>query len=191
MLERDISKITVVVFVFFWSVFLHSQTEYSAEEALKVIRLIEKIQSEQIEKREGDLRNVVVSESEFNSYIAYLIEVEQEEIMKELKLKFFENNIIEGKLVIDLQSQGLPKFLPPRMVFFLRGKLEVDGALVRLDLKELFLGTQRIQPEILDLVIFIGSIVQNTEPFSIEDWVDLPYGIKNIQTGENKAIFYY
>jgi hypothetical protein len=180
-----------VAFFILTGVFLFSQAEYSSEEALKVIRLIDKIQEEQIGKREGFLKNVIVTESEFNSYIAFRIEAEQEEIMKELRLKFFNNNKVEGKIVIDLKSQNLPKFLHPQMTFYLGGKIEVEEGLVRVNLKDLFLENQRINPEILDLVIYIGSKIQNTEPFSIEDWMELPYGIKNIKIQEKEAVFYY
>ena len=191
MFEIDSFKKTALAFFIFCSTFLYCQSEYSVEEALKVLRLIEKVHKEQIGKREGDLRTVFVTESELNSYIAYRIEVEQEDIMKELRLKLMKNNRVEGKVVIDLRGQDLPKFLPPRMTFFLGGKLEVDREWVRLNLKDLFLENLRIQPEILDLVIFIGSKIQNTEPFSLEDWIELPYGIKDIKTQERGVLFYY
>lgn len=191
MFEIDSFKKAAFVFFVFCSTFLYCQSDYSVKEALKVIRLIEKMQRDQIGKREGDLRNVFVTESELNSYIAFRIESEQEDIMKELRLKLLENNKIEGMVVVDLKGQDLPKFLRPRMTFFLGGILEVDRELVRLNLKDLFLENQRIQPEILDIVIFIGSKIQNTEPFSLEDWIELPYGIKDIKTQERGVIFYY
>lgn len=164
---------------------------YSLEEALKVIRLIDQIQLDQLEKGNQEGRNVVVSESELNSYIAYRIEVEQEDIMKELKLKLLDGNKIEGKIFIDLRGQNLPKVLKPQMTFYMGGQLEVEKAKVRLNLKDLFLENQRIQPAVLDLVIFIGSKIQGTESFSMSEWWDLPYGIKNIKTGQGKAFFYY
>jgi hypothetical protein len=164
---------------------------YSLQEALKVIELIDKIQLEQLEKPNDDARKVVVTESELNSYIAYRIDVEREEVMKELRLKIFEDDRLEGKIVVDLEEQNLPKILKPKMTFFMGGKLEVENGRVRLDLKDLFLGSQRIQPAVLDLVIFIGSKIQGTETFSIGDWWELPYGIKNIETERGKAIFYY
>jgi hypothetical protein len=167
---------------------------YSAEEALKVIRLIEKIQLEQLEKEgrgSSELRSVVVTESEFNSYIAYRIEVEKEEVMKELRLKFMEDNRIECMVVVDLRGQKLPKILKPRMTFFLGGELEVKEGNVRLNLEDLFLGTQRIQPDILDLVIFLGSKISGEEVFSMSNWWVLPYGIKDVKTKKGEARFYY
>lgn len=166
-------------------------TDYSLQEALKVINLIEKIQLEQLEKKSSELRNVVVSENEFNSYIAYRIDVEKEEVMKELRLKMFDNNKIEGKIMVDLRKQKLPKILKPLMSFYFGGKLEVKDDSVRINLDDLFLENQRIQPAVLDLVIFIGSKITGSEPFSISDWWFLPYGIKDIKTQKGQVTFYY
>jgi len=164
---------------------------YSLEEALKVVSLIEKIQLEQLEKGSGELRNVVVTEREFNSYIAYRIEVEKEEVMKDLRMKFLDDNRVECMLVVDLREQKLPKILKPRMTLFLGGELEVKDGNVRLNLEDLFLESQRIQPAVLDLVIFLGSKITGEEAFSMSDWWVLPYGIKDIRTQKGKARFYY
>ena len=77
------------------------------------------------------------------------------------------------------------------MTFYMGGRLEVEKGKVRLNLKDLFLENQRIQPAVLDLVIFIGSKIQGTDSFSMSDWWDLPYGIKNIKIEQGKALFYY
>ncbi len=168
-----------------------SSAGYSIQEALRVIKLIDKVQLEQLEKGINEVREVAVTESELNSYIAYRIDVEKEEIMRELALKLFDDNKVEGKIFIDLRGQNLPKILRPQMTFYMGGKLEVENGKVRLELKDLFLESQRIQPAILDLVIFIGSKIQGTESFSMSDWWDLPYGIKDMETRQGKAIFYY
>ena len=173
------------------SSFAQDSTDYSKAEALKVMKLIERIQLEQLEKGSGELRNVVVTESEFNSYVAYRIDVEREEVMKELRLKFFDDNRVEGKVVVDLRKQKLPKILKPQMTFFLGGELEIKDGHVRLDLEELFLGMQRIQPAVLDLVIFLGSKITGEESFSMSDWWILPYGIKDVKTQKGMATFYY
>jgi hypothetical protein len=168
-----------------------SSAGYSIQEALRVIKLIDMVQLEQLEKGINEVRKVAVTESELNSYIAYRIDVEKEEIMRELVLKLFDDNKVEGKIFIDLRGQNLPKILRPQMTFYMGGKLEVENGKVRLELKDLFLESQRIQPAILDLVIFIGSKIQGTESFSMSDWWDLPYGIKDMETRQGKAIFYY
>jgi hypothetical protein len=182
----------VLVFFVYISIPSLAQDNYSREEALKVFRLIEQIQIGQLHpSSSGNLKNVSVTESELNSYIAYRIDVEQSDIMRELRLKLFEKNKVEGKIFIDLRGQDLPQFLKPEMNLYFEGNLEIEESKVRLALKELFLEDQKIQPTVLDMIIYIGSKIQGEEPFSIGDWWKLPYGIKDLKTEKGKAIFYY
>lgn len=164
---------------------------YSLKEVEKVLELIVQIQQEQWKPHQDKLREVAVTESELNSYIAYRIEVERSDIMKELRLKLFDKNRVEGKIFIDLRGQDLPKVLRPEMNLYFDGTLEIEEGKVRLALKELFLEEQSIQPSVFDIIIYIGSKIEGEEPFSIGDWWELPYGIKNVKTENGKAIFYY
>jgi len=149
------------------------------------------LKREQFRPDKDVLKKVTVTESELNSYFAYRIEVEKEEVTRELQLKLFPKNRIEGRIVVNLEGQKLPKFLKPQMTFYFSGNLKVKDHKVKLEIKDLFLEGQRIQPMVLDLIIFIASKIENTEASSIDDWYDLPYGIKNIVTQRGRAIFYY
>ena len=193
-MRRKISFILAIIIInvyMFPSHYSNTEKSYSFQEAQKVLKAIETVVREQFRVDRDKLKNVVLTESELNSYIGYRIETENEEIMRELRFKLFKDNWIEGKVLIDLTEQNIPKFLRPRMTFYFGGKLEVQNEKARLDLKELFLEGQPIQPKLLDLVIFIASKIENAEVWSINDWFELPYGIKNIETQEGKAIFYY
>jgi hypothetical protein len=164
---------------------------YSLEEAQKVLGAIAAIESETEEPWNGPLRSVSITEGEFNSYIAYRIETEKEEIMKELRFKFFKKNKIEGKVHIDLRGQAIPSFIRPEMdIHFAAGVLTKNG-LVKIDIKQLFLEGEPIQPLILDLVIAISARLNNEKATSLNDWYELPYGIKDIKTEKGKATFYY
>jgi hypothetical protein len=171
--------------------FVQDPPGYSLKEAQRVLNLIDKIQLEQMEEGNREVRNVVVTESELNSYIAYRIEVDREEILKELQVKLFDDNKIDWKIVVDLKEANLPKILKPRMTFFMGGKLEIEDGNVRFNMKDLFLENQRIQIQVFELVIFIGSRLMGSDPFSMNDWWELPYGIKDIQTQQGKAKFFY
>jgi hypothetical protein len=164
---------------------------YSLPEAQKVLKAIDKVEAASLKPRTGPLREITITESELNSYIAYRIDTEHEEIMKELRLKLFENNRIEGKIHVDLRGQKIPQFIRPEMDFYFSADLLVDDGKVKVDLKELFLGDEPIQPSILDLVIAISARLNKTEATSINDWYELPYGIKEIKTYNGKAVFYY
>ncbi len=195
--HRDVSHrflgilCAVVLIPFFLFGFYQDPSGYSMREAQKILNLIEKIQLEQLEKGNRDLKNVVVTEDELNSYIAHRIKVEQEETLRELRLKLYDNNQVEWKIMLDLEGAKLPNVLKPQMTFYLGGILEVEDGNVRLDLEDLYLGNKRIQVSVFELVIFIGSKIIGSEPFSMSDWWLLPYGIKDIKTQKGKAAFYY
>lgn len=189
MLDRK--KIRHVLMILFLAVSCFGWQAYSVEEALKVLDIIDRMEREQLVKGTDDIRTAGVTESEFNSYVAHRIITEKDEVLKELRFKFFDKNRIEVMALVDLEGQKLPKYLKPEMIFYFGGTLDVRDGGVRLKLKDLFLGDQRIQPMVLDLVIFIASKIQNSEPSSIEDWYELPYGIKDIKTQAGRATFYY
>ena len=164
---------------------------YSLQEARKVLAAIDRIEAETQQPWAGPLRSFTISESEFNSYIAYRIENEQEEIMKELRLKLLDNNKIEGKIHIDLRGQDIPGFIRPEMDVFFAADLLASNGQAKVDMKELFLGDEPIRPMILDLVMAISARLNNVKATSINDWYELPYGIKEIRTEKGKATFFY
>lgn len=186
-----IYKIILVAFFTLGITIYAVEKEHSAQDAQKVFRLIDKIQVEQLQDYHGPLRSATVTENELNAYVAYRIESERENILKELSFKLFKDNKIEGKIFIDLRNQNIPKILRPEMNFYFSGKLEIKEGKVRLNPKLLFLENQPIKLEILDLVTFIASKIQKTEVTGLTDWYDLPMGIKDIRTQKGLAVFYY
>jgi hypothetical protein len=182
------------IFIFLsltFSIFVSGTQNYSPQEVEKVLKALEKIERETASGKLQSIQKISVSESEFNSYISYRIEEQNEKFLKELRIKLFKKNKIEGMVLIDLRGEKVPKFLRPQMTLYFRGKLEVKNGLVRLGLKDLFLEEQRIEPKVLDLVIAFAAKIENFEVWSINDWYELPYGIKNIETQNHKAVVFY
>lgn len=178
----SLKKVNALLLFFLSSSLLSFGGEkYSLEEVSKVLKAIDKIRSESLEESKRP-RKIVITEKELNSYIAYRIETEKEEITREISLKLFEENKIEGKIVIDLRDQEIPKFLKPEMNFYLAARLEVQNGKARLDIKKLFLENQPVPPLLLDLVIYISAKLEKTQASSINDWYELPYGIDDIVT---------
>ncbi|MBE0460511.1 MAG: hypothetical protein IBX60_02610 [Candidatus Aminicenantes bacterium] len=165
--------------------------DYSRDEALKVIRLLEKIQEEQVQSKKKSLKNVVVTERELNSYIAYRIDVEREEVMKELRFKLFKKNKIEGKIVFDLRGRNTSEFLRPMITLYFGGKIIAKDGKAKLEVKDLYLENEPIKPEVLDGLLYIIAKIEKTEPISLSSWHVLPFGIKNIKIEKGKALFYY
>jgi len=178
----SLKKVSALLLFFLSSSLLSFEGEkYSLEEVSKVLKAIDKIRSESLEESKRP-RKIFITEKELNSYIAYRIETEKEEITREISLRLFEENKIEGKIVIDLRDQEIPKFLKPEMNFYLAAKLEVQNGKARLDIKKLFLENQPVPPLLLDLVIYISAKLEKTQASSINDWYELPYGIDDIET---------
>jgi hypothetical protein len=161
------------------------------QEALKVIRFLEKIEFEEGIKRPGPLKRENFTESELNSYIAYRIETEKEDVMKELTLKLFEKNRVEGKMFIDLSGQKLPPVLKPQMNVYFEGVLTVQNGQARFDFQKLFVEGQQVPVVILDLIIFVAANLGKSEPGSINDWYELPPGIKDLRTDLGRILVYY
>lgn len=184
-------KIALVFLFLYFSISSSGIQNYSLPEALKVINAIEEIEREQSRADKKTLKEMVITESEFNSYIAYRIESEKAEILKEVRLKFFKRNKIEGKLFIDLEGHKAAKFLKSQMTLYFGGKLEVKDGQARYNMKELFLEGQRIQLRVIDLILYIQAKIENREVSSIKDWYEIPYGIKDIKIHRGKAVFYY
>jgi len=187
---KDITAVCGILFVFVFSNISFTQSDYSLEEALKVLGLIEKVEAERENDYSGPLRKVVLTESELNSYFAFLIE-HQEDVMRELKLKLFDENRIEGKVLLRFKGQNLPLLLNHRMVFYFSGVLKVKQGTARLVIRELFLNKEPVEPLLLDTVIYLSSKFLGTENSSLNEWYELPYGIKDVRTEQGQAYFYY
>jgi hypothetical protein len=180
-----------VLLVAFWQDHTRATATYSLEEAQKVLLAIASIESSTEQPWSGPPRSLTITESEFNSYIAYRIENEKEEIMKELRLGLFDKNKIEGKIHIDLRGQDVPRYIRPEMDVYFAANLLTNNGLAKVDIQQLFLGDEPIQPLILDLVIAISARLNNEKATSLNDWYELPYGIKDIKTEKGKATFFY
>jgi hypothetical protein len=164
---------------------------YSLEEAQKVLASIADVEAATAQPWTGPLRSVTISESEFNSYIAYRIETDKEEIMKELRLKLLAKNKLEGKIHINLRGRDIPSYIRPEMDVYFAADLIAENGLAKIDIKELFLGDEPIKPFILDLVMAISARLRNEPATSLSDWYELPYGIREIKTDKGKATFFY
>jgi hypothetical protein len=152
-------------------------------EALKVIQALQKIEAESESRRSKPARRMDFSESEFNSYIAYRIEAEKEKIMKELKLKLFEGNRVEGMVAIDLRGQNLPSFLKPEMSLYFEGILITENGWARVDFKKLFIDAQQLPVTVLDFIILAAAKASNDEAGKTNDWYLMPRGIRELKTG--------
>lgn len=165
--------------------------DYSLDEALKVKKLLNQIQSKQNQKEKGEWQEAVISESELNSYVAYRIERAQEEILRELQFKLFDHNRVEGKMNLDIRTLELSNLFKPQIDLYFRAKLLVEKGKGKLRIKKLFLHQKPIQPTVLNMIISSVSQKEDTEYKSIGDWYELPQGIENIKTKKGRLVVVY
>jgi hypothetical protein len=184
-------KLAFFLLFLFFSTFTSGIQDYSRQEVDKVLKAIDRVERETATQTKRPLKKISITESELNSYIAYRIEKENEKFMKELRLKLFKNNKVEGIVLVDLRGERVPKFLRPQMTLYFGGKLEAKDGLVKFILKDLFLEEQRIDPKLLDFIVAFAAKIENYEVWSINDWWELPHGIKNVETENHKAVFFY
>lgn len=186
--ERGVLFLLPWIFLCSW---LWGLQDYSLDEALKVQKLLHQIQSQQNLKEKGKQQKALVSESELNSYVAYRIEVEKEEILRELRFKLFDHNRIEGKMSLDLKNLNISDLFKPQIDLFFRAKLLVKEGKGKLKIKKLFLHQKPIQPALLDRLVSAVSQKKNTEFKGLDDWYELPPGIEGIETQKGRLIVYY
>ncbi len=160
-------------------------------DAEKVLRAIEMVRAESGAAPRAKPRSVTVSERELNAYIAFRIETEKEDILKDLRLKLFPGNRVEGLAVIDLRGRKLPAFIKPMMNITFAGVVESQPGKARVRFESLYLEDQRIETDLLDMVIATVSELEGTEPVRLNDWYDLPYGIVGLETGRGKLVAAY
>jgi len=78
-------------------------------EALKVIRFLDRVEAESLIKKSGSPRRMVFTESELNSYIAFRIETEKEEVMRSFASSFSSGT---GSKVRSSSISGIKSFRP-------------------------------------------------------------------------------
>jgi hypothetical protein len=162
---------------------------YTPDDLEKALDIVSRIEQAAAEGDSGG-RKVKVTEDVLNAYLAYQAELDGGPL-KTLEVKLFPENMIEGKLFIDLRGSTLPKGLKPEMTFYFRSKIEIQAGKGRLNIKELFLEKQRIDPVILDLAVFFMAKIQSSEASGIGDWYLLPYGITNVRTHNGWGEIFY
>ncbi|MHB8095601.1 MAG: hypothetical protein ACYDH0_11740 [Candidatus Aminicenantales bacterium] len=159
--------------------------------ARKVFEAIDRIEREQAATPDGPVRSVAVTETELNAYIARRIETEEADVMRALQLKLFPRNRIEGRILLDFEGRALPDYVKQKMNIYFAGVLETGERRGRIRFESLYLEEQRIQVSLLDM---IGSLIarwNGTEPVRIEDWVELPFGIRNLETQSGRLVAFY
>ena len=175
---------------FLLAVFLVGIIDQATKDALKVGHLLRTIAAAP-SVNDGTTRSAEVSESELNAYIAYRLGQEKASVVKRLTVDLLENNHIQGKISFDAQALKLDQLLGDNLDFDFKGIVFTRNGAARLALIALELCGQPVKPQVFDFVIHTASLIAHQESNSIDDWYELPKGIKEILIGRAKAVVYY
>jgi hypothetical protein len=160
-------------------------------DAARIQAELDRIKKNYEDGKTGSMRSVAFTERELNSWVAVLLETNRDNTLRELVLKLFDDNRIEGKAFIDLSGASLPLGLKPRMNIFFAGQVIVEDGAAKFDIQKLFLEGQVVRIVLLDTIIAVASALRKSEARSIKDWVDLPPGLKDLRGRQGKVILYY
>lgn len=156
------------------------------QDALRVENLLKTIET-QPSGLEGKSSTTEVTEKEINAYIAYSIAREQSPYIHSVKVALLENNQVRGHI----KCNGTVVFLDEDLSLDFKGILHTREGLARLDLTELRLDGQPMDPQLLDSIVKSIGSSNGGPPAGIEDWYEMPKGIKRVITKNGKAILYY
>lgn len=197
-MEEDASaamkRYLFLVFFLLLPPFLCSRPQISPEARVRAEKLIadlEKIEAEQTLTPSRPPRNISVPEEDLNAFIAYTLEVSEEEFVKEIAVKLLADNRIEGKIVVDLGGRQKIESLPSRLTLFFSADVNTEQGRIQIAMDNLFLGTQRLPVGLIDTVIAVVSRLEGVEPTSLNDWYELPYGIQRMETRQNRVIVFF
>ncbi len=136
-------------------------------------------------------RSLTFTEAEFNAYIACRLADADEPFVKLAEFKLLKGDRYEGRIAIDLGKSQVSGLLAQKQDLLLSGRFESRDGQIRIDLDKLFLGTQPISPDFVDLIIAVASRLQGTEPTSLKDWYDLPPGVVRLETRPGQVVIVY
>ncbi len=156
------------------------------DDILRIINFLEEAAS--FSRDKGRFQGLVAefSQEQVSAFFQYLLS-EHNPGLKSLRLKLVPGNRVEGWVIIDLDSRGLPG---NRNLYF-AAKIEQEARRVRLNFSSLFLETRRVQPEIVNALIDLVARTRGLEARHLNDWYDLPEGIARVETGAGSLLIYY
>lgn len=158
--------------------------------ALRVEELLAGIekQASQPGRRSGE---AVVSESDFNAFIARRLEQEQDKYVKSLELKLKPANRVEGRLTLDLSSIPALKSLAGLQEVLFNASFQTSEGKISIRMEKLMVGIQELSPIFLDVVIGLASRLEGYEPVRLSDWHDLPKGVRGLESRSGRLIVSY
>ena len=180
-----------VVAVICLAVGLVGVIDQPTKDALKVGHILRTIATAAATATDRNARSAEVTESELNAYIAHRLAQEQQPLVKRLTVSLLDNNHVNGTIQFDAEALKLETLMGVNLDFDFKGILHTRNGAARLALITLNLCGQPVNPQVFDFVIHTASLVYHRESSSIDDWYELPKGVKHIMISRAKAVLHY
>lgn len=164
--------------------------DQKTKNALKVQHVLRTIERHAPKPGREDL-SAKVSQPELNDYIAYRLTREKRSLLRKLDVDLLENNNVQGRLRLDAQQLNLGLLFGKVLDFDFKGTLHTKKGAGRLDLAALQLNGQPLRPQMLNLVLRAVSAYYGTELGRIDDWYELPKGVKRVNVHKGWADLFY
>jgi hypothetical protein len=180
------SSIVVILF----AVVLVGAIDQMTKDALKVKDILRKIEKHP-HKENSKEQIAEVSEKELNSYIAYELAQDKDNPVNSLIVDLLEKNHIQGKIALNAQKLNLGIVFGDDLGFDFNGFVHSRDGKARFELTALQLNGKPVKPQLLDYVIKAAELYYGTELGRVDDWYEMPEGIKRVAVTNGKAILYY
>jgi hypothetical protein len=136
-------------------------------------------------------RRLTFSEAELNAYIACRLEDQNELYVKAVILKLLADDRVEGRVSIDLGKPQASGLVPQKQDLLFAAKAETRDGQIRIDMDALYLGTEPISPDFVDVIIRVVATLQGYPPTSLKDWYDLPRGVQRLESRPGQVVVIY
>lgn len=173
-----------------FSLILLGGIDQATKDALKVGHLLKTIERQPPRSDSQEL-NAEVSEKELNAYIAYRLAQEKNSLIDRLTVDLLDGNHVGGRLRFDAQRLNVGEIMGAELDFDFKGIFHTRNGAARLDLISLQLNGQPVKPQVLDFLMGTAALVYGMDSGSINDWYELPKGIKRIRINKAVAVLYY
>lgn len=164
--------------------------DQTTKDALKVKHILRTIERKPQRSGSQDI-TAEVTEKEVNAYIAYRLARDKRPIVDSLTVKLLDNNHIQGKVRFNAQSLNLGVLLGEKLDFDFKGIFHTRNRAARLDLISLHLAGYPVKPQVLDFVLSTAATYYGSDVGQIDNWYELPKGIRRIAVQKDKATIYY
>lgn len=163
----------------------------TTSDALKVKHILKTIESHQSKSGKAEIRTATITQKELNAYFTYRLSQEENPLIKKVDIRLDDDNRVRGKVSVDLEGVQILNLFGTDLRFDFDGGLKTEAGGGKLELTSLYLNGDPVPPKALDPVLFAVARYYGHEPGSIDDWYELPRGIKRIQLKKAKAILHY